>query len=36
MAFGRPQGGDGVRLMWTGGGGSKTRFSCECHKWMTP
>jgi len=27
MACGRPQGGRWVRLMWTRGGGTKTRFS---------
>jgi len=25
-----------VKLMWTGGGGQKSRFSCGRHKWMTP
>src|SRR6218665_3884826 len=35
---GRPQG-EGVRLMWVHvdmGRGSKARFSCGRHKWMTP
>jgi len=34
-ACGRPQGGEGVRLMWTGEGGQKHDF-CRCHKWMAP
>jgi len=29
-------GGEVVSLMWTWGGGSKTRFSRGRHKWMTP
>jgi len=33
-ACGHPQGGGGVRRMWTGG--SKARFFCGRHKWMTP
>jgi len=27
---------EGVKLMWTEGGGQKSRFSCGRHKWMTP
>jgi len=33
---GRPQGGEGVRPMWTGGRGSKTWIFCGRHKWMAP
>jgi len=37
-ACGRPQGeGSGsYGRVWTEGRGSKTRFSCGRHKWMTP
>jgi len=39
-ACGRPQGGGGgsgpCGRMWTEGSGSKTRFFCGRHQWMTP
>jgi len=39
-AYGRPQRGEGVKLMWTHvdrwRGRQKSRFYCVRHKWMTP